>query len=123
MVLEGGQVMDKAKKLGELYSHRELTHTRAVEHLKDIRPDLYNKHPEGKNPSSKEYWDTIKDMTADEFIKALNRTLDLGEKSGSLLRSERKVTLRVIDRICRDGLYNRRINDNDRRISRVMVEG
>ena len=99
--------MDKAKKLGELYSHRELTHTRDVEHLKDIRPDLYNKHPEGKNPSSKAYWDTIRDMTADEFIKALDERL---------LWRERQVTLRVIDRICRDGLYDRR-NNNDRRIS------
>ena len=106
---------DKPKKLGELYTHRGLTHTRSVEHLKDIRPDLYKKHPDGKNPSSIKYWNVIKNMTADEFMFVLDN--NESQESIRIFWSERRVTMKVIDRICRDGLYNRRIN-NDRRFSK-----
>ena len=107
------------KKIGEIYSQRQLTCR---------YPEPTKKHPEGRYPCSNIYWDIIKDMTVKEYFKVLygDGGLSSLERKGKkwrnlwnlrrVLYSERKVTFRVIDRLCKDGLHDRR-SSKDRRIS------
>ena len=107
-----------SKKIGEIYSQRQLTAR---------YPEPTKKYPEGRYPCSDRYWDIIKDMTVKEYFKVLygDGGLSSLERKGKKWRdlwklrhtlySERKVTIRVISKLCEDKLYDRR-SGKDRRI-------
>ncbi len=108
-----------SKKIGEIFNQRQLTAR---------YPEPTKKYPDGRNPCSNQYWDIIKDMTVEEYFKVLYNdgglsSLERGSKEWKdlhklrrTLYGERKVTFRVIDKLCKDGLYDRRFG-KDRRIS------